>query len=215
MYGTWPNWTVGATSPQRFPLAPVLVTPPTNKPLELAEVKTHLRAQTNEDEDELIKALIDAAISHLDGWSGILGRALITQTWRQSFRDFCWWSDYLRLPLAPVQSVTVKYYDSANVQQTWSASNYSLVTDNLGPLLQFATGVSPPSVYDRIDGVQVDYVVGYGDTSDTVPRAIRQAMLLMIGSWFQNRENEVQAAAVAPLPLAADALLTPFRRVRF
>ncbi|RUM40311.1 MAG: hypothetical protein DSY80_10440, partial [Desulfocapsa sp.] len=56
------------------------ITPAASEPLTLAEVKDHLRILDN-DQDTLLSSLITAATSYLDTRHGILGRALITQTW--------------------------------------------------------------------------------------------------------------------------------------
>lgn len=100
-------------------MKPVLTDVPALRPVSLAEAKAHLRVDFSDD-DTLISALIDAATAHIDGYTGILARALVTQTWRQ---DFCDWPGdrVLRLPLAPVASVeSVKYFDAANVETTVS-----------------------------------------------------------------------------------------------
>ncbi|GAA0262635.1 hypothetical protein LNAOJCKE_5185 [Methylorubrum aminovorans] len=57
-------------------------------------------------------------------------------------------------------------------------------------------------------------VVGEGDNRrSTVPAPIRQAVLLMVGDLYANRENggpSASAAAVS-MPVTADRLLQPFR----
>lgn len=68
-------------------LAPVRVTPPAEPPVSLEEAKAHLRVDFGDD-DLYVAGLIEAATAHLDGWSGILGRALVTQTWRQDLCGF-------------------------------------------------------------------------------------------------------------------------------
>lgn len=57
------------------------VTPPAGFPLTEEEVKLHLRVSAN-DEMETIQALLRTAVDELDGKSGWLNRALLTQTWR-------------------------------------------------------------------------------------------------------------------------------------
>jgi fatty-acyl-CoA synthase len=79
-------------------------------PVTLTEIKAHCRVD-GADSDAVLNALIAAAVSHLDGHTGILGRAMVTQTWRQDFEAF---GGRLRLPLWPVASVTsVTYRDAA------------------------------------------------------------------------------------------------------
>lgn len=189
-------------------IAPSLITGPTEPPVSLAEAKAHLRVDFTDD-DTLISALVDAATAHIDGHTGILARALVTQTWRQ---DFCDWPGdrVLRLPLAPVASVqSVKYFDSANTEITVSETgNYALLEDARGPYIKFTSDFAAPALYDeRDDRIRVTFVAGYGDPSD-VPAAIRAAVLLIVGDLYKNRD----AGETAP-NAAATALLTPYRRV--
>lgn len=189
-------------------MKPVRTVAPTEPPVSLAEAKAHLRVDF-EDDDGLIAALVDAATEHLDGYTGILGRALVTQTWRQ---DFCDWpaDRVLRLKLAPVASVTsVKYFDASNAEITVAASgNYALLEDASGAYIKFTSGFSAPALYDeRDDRIRVTFVAGYGDPAE-VPAAIRAALLLIVGDLYKNRD----AGAVAP-NAAVSALLQPYRRV--
>lgn len=191
--------------------APSLITAPALEPVTLEEAKAHLRVDGN-DEDALIGALITTAVGYLDGWGGILGRALITQTWGETFDGFPR-GDVLRLRLAPVQSVTfIKYRDSANAEQTLSTTVYEgPFTDDLGVYVALRENQVWPSTYERRDAVSVQYVCGYGGQFD-VPQQVRQAILLMIGDWYANRETFSFRSAVE-MPFSASALLSPLRRI--
>jgi uncharacterized phiE125 gp8 family phage protein len=191
-------------------LAPVLVTAPTDTPISLDEAKLHLRV-TNTSEDTFIEGCIDAAVSHLDGWSGILGRALFTQTWRQDFGCF---SDKLRLPLTPVASIThVKYYDGDNALQTLSSSVYQLFNDALGPYVGLAPDQDWVTTYDRPEAVAVTFVCGSDATA--VPASIRAALLLMVGDLYAHRETLLvgSVSSVLQTSVTVDALLAPHRRL--
>ena len=197
---------------------PVLVTPPTIKPITLTEAKAALDI-AYADKDTLINGLIAAATSYLDGWTGILGRALCEQTWRQDFDSF--WA-CMPLPLFPVISITsVKYRDTLNVEQTVDAANYSLKENDLGGYVRFLSTYSAPSLYVESPAVSVTYKAGYANTgtdpnfTSTVPDAIKQAMLLLVRHWFDNPSSVIIGATVEKLPFAVDALLSPFRRIRF
>jgi uncharacterized phiE125 gp8 family phage protein len=194
---------------------PVLVTPPVIKPITRTEAKAHLDISYSE-KDTLIDGLIAAATTHLDGWTGILGRALCEQTWRQDFDCF---EFGLRLPLFPVISVSsVKYTDTENVEQTISTSNYNVLTDDLGTHVRFLDNYSFPNLRQyQPAAVRVEYKAGYADSdgASTVPDAIKQAMLLLVRHWFDNPTAVVVGQSVAPLPFAVDALLSPYRRTRF
>lgn len=61
-------------------MIPALVTPPTSPVVGLTDLRKHLKV-TDDDDDLLITALERAAVAHLDGWSGILGRCIMPQTW--------------------------------------------------------------------------------------------------------------------------------------
>lgn len=193
-------------------LAPVRSVAPTVPLLTLDEAKTHCRIDSS-DEDDLVQTLIDAATAHIDGYSGILGRALVTQTWRQDFSCF---DQRLRLPVGDLIAVTsVTYYDGSNVQQTLSTSVYAALADVEGPYLTLKSGQSWPSVYSRDDAIRVTWTAGYGATAALVPAAIRAAVKLLIGHWYANRETVVAGdrAAALEIPMTADALLGPFRQV--
>ena len=62
--------------------------------------------------------------------------------------------------------------------------------------------------------VEITFTAGYGGTAAAVPAAIRQAMLLLIGQWYDNREAVTVGAAGSPMPMAVDALLAPYRRIQ-
>lgn len=198
---------------------PVLVTAPTIKPVTSDEVKAALDISGTE-KDPLITGMIAAATSYLDGWTGILGRALVEQTWRQDFDSLS--LRCMRLPLFPVISITsVKYKDTSGVEQPIDVANYTLQTDDLGSYVQFLSTYSSPSLWTELPRASVTYKAGYAnagtdpDFTSTVPDAIRQAMFLMIRQWFDNPTAAVVGQTVEKMPFAVDALLAPFRRVRF
>ena len=181
--------------------------------LDLAEVKRQLRIDTDDD-DALVTSLIGAAVSYLDGWAGILGRALVTQTWTQSFGCFSG-AGVLRLPLAPVQSIaSITYRDSDDVEQVLAGSDYLLLADDLGDYVARPRDVSWPSTYSRADAVTITFLAGYGD-ADAVPAAIKHAALLMIGVWYETRESVVIGQSAVDVPYGANVLLAPFRRTKF
>lgn len=190
---------------------PILITAPTAKPVSVAEAKAHLRVDVS-DEDTYIGTLIDAASAHLDGWTGQLGQAICEQTWRDQWDDF---SSVMRLNLYPVQSVSsVKYIDTNGDEQTIDAANYYLMKLDGTWFVVFKFNYTFPalSVMDR-PAVTIEYVAGY----DTVPAAICHAIKLIVGAWYENREETIIGVPVARLPdsVAVNALLAPYRRVGF
>lgn len=194
-----------------------LVTVPSAEPFTLAEVKAHLRV-TAADEDTLISGLITAARSHIDGAAGWLNRALVTQTWKLALDQFpSWrWSDgCIRVPLPPLQSVTsITYLDSDGVQQTLPVADYKVDAVTQPGRIAPAPDKSWPSTQDVMNAVEVTFVAGYGDPS-AVPQPIKQGLLLLIGHWFDHREEVITGTIATRMPVASQALLTPFRIFEF
>uniref|UniRef100_A4WTD4 PhiE125 gp8 family phage protein n=1 Tax=Cereibacter sphaeroides (strain ATCC 17025 / ATH 2.4.3) TaxID=349102 RepID=A4WTD4_CERS5 len=62
----------------------VIVAPPSAPVVDLPRLKSHLRVSTGADDAQLA-ALEATAVAKLDGPGGILGRAILPQTWRQTF----------------------------------------------------------------------------------------------------------------------------------
>jgi uncharacterized phiE125 gp8 family phage protein len=195
---------------------PVLITPPTVKPVTLAEAKKQCGASDFTDDDVLIGRLIDAATSYLDGHAGILNRCLVEQVWRQDYDCF---ERCMRLPLFPVISVaSVKYDDASGSEQTVSSDNYSLLSDGLGAFVRFKSTFSFPSLHTERPAARIQYTAGYatsgsGDAAvSSTPEALKAAILLLVEHWYENRSAVAEGPMIA-LPFAVDALIAPFRRV--
>lgn len=202
-------------------LAPVRTVAPAGMPVSLEMAKVQLRIVERDsagvvlphEDDALVEGFIAAATDHLDGLSGILGLALVEQTWRQDLDGF---GVCLRLPLGPVKAngiVDVKYFDLANVSQTLDAGTYQVLVDHAGrPHVVLRSGQAWPSTFARPDAVSITFKAGYGAAAD-VPAAIKSAILLHVGHLYENREAVNVGNAVAALPLGHAALIAPYRRV--
>lgn len=189
-------------------LAPVLVTPPAETPIDLEDAKRVIGI-THSDDDGLITAFIEAATEWLDGYSGVLGRALVDQTWKISMSGMC---RRVLLPLAPVSAITsVTYYDPDGAQQTVAPGGYGLFADAAGPYLQFVHDYGFPALYAREDAVSVTVTAGYG-SADDVPAPIRQAIRMLVAGWYENRES-ASPADMNDVPYGVSALIAPYRRV--
>lgn len=190
---------------------PSLVTAPAASPVSLEAAKEHCRV-LHDDEDGLLQAYLDAAVNHLDAAGGILGRCLINQTWQQKWSGFPP-GEILPLPFPDVSSVTVTYTANGS-DTTFAASNYALLELDWTAAVVLKSTASWPDVDDIPAPVTVQFTAGFGATEDDVPAAIRHAVLLLVSTWFENRENVVVGQPVsAPLPFAVNALIAPFRRV--
>jgi uncharacterized phiE125 gp8 family phage protein len=182
---------------------------PLINPLDLAIVKKHLRI-FHDDEDEIITGLIEAVTSHIDGRHGVLGRALITQTWDLILSRFPAGRDRIHIPFPPLQEVvSIFYKDTSGDVFTIPSVNYGISIGDDEALVCSANGVGwPLGVSSDPDPVTVRFKCGYGDAVTDIPPAIRQAMLLMIARLYACREDEQKKRHVMN---ASDALLAPWR----
>jgi len=200
---------------------------PAVEPVSAAEVWAHLRVPLTGSpaapvDATLIALLTTAAVDQIDGRDGWLGRALVTQTWDLTLDGFPASADFIALPLPPLQSVvSVKYIDTAGVQQTMSSSLYALSADrHYQPRLDLAYGATWPATRCQRDAVTIRFVAGFAsgnspEDATAVPKSIKAALLLTIGHLYEHREEVVMGMTAAPLPLGAEHLLTPYRVRRF
>lgn len=186
---------------------PVLSAAPAQPVLTLAEVKVHCRID-HSDEDVLLTSLTLAATSHLDGWNGMLGQCLVTQDWQRDFDQWC----VFELPLEPVQSVTaITYFDEAGDKQTVAPDVYDVHHRATRTVVGCRANKSWPLADFAKGPVTVVWRAGFGDV-DAVPQAIKQAMLLLIGHWYEHREAVIVGTIASSLPIAVSTLLAPYRR---
>jgi len=180
-----------------------LVTAPTAEPLTLTEVKSQLRVEHNDD-DGLIARLIQTAIDYVDV-TGTLGKAMITQTWGEWIAPN---PGTVTLSLGPVQSVSaIKYYDTDNALQTATLSDFYVLGTKGQTTIKPKPGKAWPSTFTRDDAIKIEYVIGYGDARSDVPQTVRHGLMMLIGHWYENRENELMGTISKTLPHGFEALM--------
>lgn len=192
-----------------------LVTGPALDPVSLSEAKAHCRVEIAED-DGLLAGYLLAARMHVETY---LRRALITQTWDllidNDWPEVCVngvRQNRITLPVPPLQSVTsVQYIDSNGTTQTLASDQYVVSTKRHEGVIDPAYGATWPSVRDQVDAITVRFVAGYGSSASDVPEPIRQAILLLVGHWYENRETVNIGNITSELPFTCEALLFPFR----
>lgn len=186
----------------------VLIEAPATTPISLAEVKEQLRVESSDD-DAVLFRLIATAVAYTDVM-GALGQAMITQKWGQ-------WVEAsppqtVRLYLGPLVAVTaVKYYDTAGVLQTDTLSNYQITGTQFDTIIGPKEGFNWPVTQDRSDAIRIEYTIGYGTSPSDVPQALRHALMLLVGHWYDNREGSI-AENLSTIPFGFDALIGMYRR---
>ena len=181
----------------------VRVTAPATAPITLAEAKAQMKVESSDD-DTIIQRLIDAAVNFVDA-QGALGKAMITQTWGQ------WLSPNpgtVYLLLGPVQSVSaVKYYDVDGTLQTATLADFNVFgTPNRISVFP-KSGKAWPVTQTRDDAIKIEYIIGYGSTSASVPETVRHALIMLVSNWYENRETELIGSISKTLPFGFDDLI--------
>ena len=169
-----------------------------------SEAKTHLKVDTTAD-DTLIGNLIAAAVESAQIFTNRF--FLITQITQYGDK----WDDISVLFKSKVDSiVSVKYYDSDNSLQTLATSVWLGDMAHQPARIGLKPNQSFPSLADRINAIEVTYKVGYGVAAD-VPDGIKQAVLLTIGNWYENRQQVVVGKTATELPKSAQYLLEQYK----
>jgi uncharacterized phiE125 gp8 family phage protein len=130
------------------------------------------------------------------------------QTWELVMDDF---SAAMMIPKGPATAITsVKYIDQDEIEQTVTDTNYTLDAASDPQWLVLATDYSAPAVASGVNNVVIRYVAGYS----TVPAAIKHAILLLIGQWYDQRADATERSMIA-MPNAVEALLSNYRSFAF
>jgi uncharacterized phiE125 gp8 family phage protein len=153
-----------------------------------------------------------AAVGYIENYTGI---KLMTQTWDWFFESFPQ-DDELALPYPPLQSVThIKYYDSANAQQTYydanTTTNCRINTYSIPGVVEYVNQW-PNSMFDRNDAVVVRFVCGYSTITD-IPHDIKAAIKLLTAHYFENRQQVYVVNGTVQsleLPMGVNMLLDPY-----
>lgn len=178
-----------------------LITAPATEPVTVAEARDHLRVDIP-DEDLLIGALIVAARKWIEEYTG---RQLVTAEWDWVMDGFC---GTLSVPIPPLQSVvSIKHIDSAGVLQTIDSAEYRVDAVSEPGRIEPQYGKSWPSTYPVMGAVTVRFLAGYGST---VPEPIRQALLMLVGELYEQRQDSV-TSSVNGVPFGVRALLAPYK----
>lgn len=181
-----------------------LITPPAQPALSLSQARAHLRV-SHDDEDAMIADLIAAAAAMIEGPDGI-GYALHPQTWRLTLDAF---PARLRLPLRPVTGVSeVRYLDTEGDERVLDEEEYHVAISGGAALLVPEVNGQWPVTRPVPGAVRITFEAGAG-----VPPALRTAMLLMIGNWYDSRED-MERAAQGQWPQSVAALVDPYRTGR-
>jgi len=179
-----------------------LITAPTGEPVTLAELKSHLRVTTDE-EDGGLTLILSAAREYVEGQTG---RALITQTRCATLNEFPPFGAAIvfgRVPLAGV--VAVKYLDGDLEERTLSPSAYYVDTLGEPGSISLRPGQSWPAAGIAANAVRIEYTCG--QAVESVSATLKQAVLFLAAHFFENGVPVNIGNIVNDIPFTLNALI--------
>lgn len=188
-----------------------LITAPTDDEIlalvSVERLKKSLRISYDKEDDVAKDAILTAYAWLAGNRYGWLNRTLLTTTWQLRLPSFSrpvlakvdgqivqeWLpTNELEIPKPPLQTVTsVKYY-KAGTLTTLAADQYGVLTGELFGKVRLGHNLSWPAGLDvREDAIVIEFVAGFGDATAVLKHAfgIKNAMLLLAGDVFRNRED--------------------------
>jgi uncharacterized phiE125 gp8 family phage protein len=180
-----------------------LITPPAAEALTLADAKAHLRLDDG-NEDALMAALIRTARDHLERTTSL---CLITQTWRL-YLDRPPEDGVIQIARGPVQAIeSLKLYDPSGEEVTLPLTGH-ILDGNARPARVILN--RSVSTARAINGIELDFTAGFGETGTDVPDTLKRAMLMHIAQMFTFRGAVAIEDQPADIPAGYDRLIAPF-----
>ena len=167
-------------------------TTPSASIITVAELKSHLRVDFDDD-DDLISDLVVAAQGHIEGPEGI-GLALAPSTWRLSLDHFPA-DQVISIPLGPVTAVTgITYLDTAGATRIDLDGRPARITPALTK--------DWPATADLVGAVKVTFTAGPA----TPDPGLKRAVLMLAAHWYAN-PSATAPGQVPEIPLGVAAIL--------
>ena len=187
-----------------------IITPATENPLSLVEIKQFLRLDSSDtSEDTTLGVFRSAALSMAEEFTRRLFCTTTIEEYFDSFPAYDGITDRAMIYLArgPVASVqSVKYIDELGAEITVPTSDYTI--DKISEPARIMSSDGWFNAKVTINAVIIRYTVGTAASAVGAP--LKQAMLLMISDMYEKRENSVHR-----MPTASEYLMNPFRLFRF
>lgn len=189
-----------------------------SEPISLETARLHLRLDTEgsppaHPDDSLVEVLISVAREAAEQYTAC---AIVQQDYTLALDAFP--EKEIVLGTWPVNSIAaVTYKDSDNQVQTLSSSEYFLDNFSKPAKLHLQPGKAWPATATVANCVAVQFNAGHTDEDSPnpypLPKAVKQALLLLIGHLYENREAiaTIIGGSKEELPMGAAYLLTPHR----
>ena len=186
----------------------------TGYPIDLEDVKDHLRIPTGETrQDNYLIRLITMAAETVEG---LTNRALTRRTLKL-YLDSWSTSDSIELPYPPLSTETdavVKYKDTDSSTITMSSTGYLMdAVSEPGRIVLGYQENWPTEILHNVNPISIQYLCGYRG-STAVPEKLKQAMLISIADMYENRESAIVGQSVQELPTIKN-LVRDYRSFKF
>lgn len=168
----------------------IRVTDGTTEPIGYALAQEALRL--DDETDELsVNVYIQAARQTFEMHTNCIVTS--SQTWKAHFEG---WKDF-KLPIYPIISVvSVQYYDGNDDLQTYDSANYWVQTYYRYTVIELKPTASTPTLSKRTQSIIVNFTAGH-TTMDTVPSSAKEAILLLAGHYYENRQAQITMSGIA------------------
>lgn len=116
----------------------------------------------------------------------------------------------IEIPLYPVTAISsVKYDDADDVEQTMLVADYWTQLAGYRPMLRAVTSW-PATKACKPGAVRIQFVVGF--TAATLPKDLKQAILMRVGEFFDQKGESVTGPEVFETVNSVEHLIGPHRR---
>lgn len=183
-----------------------VATPPAVEPVTLSEAKAHCRVDSSDD-DAYIATLITAAREWVESY---LDRALITQQLVMTLEEL---PEEIYLPRPPMATqgtataLSVTYTAPEGTTATLSSATYRVSRYETPGEITPIYGTTFPANLEDENAVTVTWWAGYGSSGTAVPAAIRHAILMLVGHWYEARSGVLMGTISKEVEFGVKSLL--------
>jgi uncharacterized phiE125 gp8 family phage protein len=176
-----------------------------DEPITSSYLKNFIRVDFSTD-DAIISSVIKSARMLVEQF---IEQALVTKSLKAYFYNFEAWDEEgsyynLTLPFSPVTAI-------GSVKVVGVDGTETVITDYV------ATGLEEKNIrVNRIlsltTGTNQGYIVGYTAVNTDIAEPIKQAIAMLAGEMYENRQDSAVDVSIASLPYNVKAILRPYKK---
>lgn len=169
-----------------IPIAPVPPALPRFRPIDVSDLKAHLKIDyLDQEQENYINFLIEAATDAAEKYTN---RSFINQKWK-TFRDFPLEFIELRRGTNAVVN-SFKYTNTSSILVDVPSDVYYVkVADPFTQIIIKDSMSFPEDVIEQQNCIQIEFTAGYGDTKETVPPSLRLLLCQHVTWLYENKGN--------------------------